>query len=95
MNIFLQIKLFIFSTYLMNDNNIHEFSKKFHNEYFRTFASDSEMEVINGGWMCEKKQSHYMDYEIENRNRINIFELAIEMFERQMMQGDMVILSWQ
>ncbi len=29
MNIFLQIKLFIFSTYLMNDNNIHEFSKKF------------------------------------------------------------------
>ena len=59
MNIFLQIKLFIFSMYLMNDNNIHEFSKKFYNEYFRTFASDSEMEVISRGWLCVKKTNWY------------------------------------
>ena len=81
--IYLAMRLYWLAYYKFN------FPKEFYNEYFRIFASDSEMEIINGGWLCVKKQLHFMDNEIENRNRINIFELAIEMFERQMMQGDM------
>ena len=64
------------------------FPKKFYNEYFRTFASDSEVEVISRGWLCVKKQLTGMDYKLESRGEINTFELAIEMFEQQMMQGD-------
>ncbi len=64
------------------------FPKEFYNEYFRTFASDSEMEVISIGGLCVKKQITGMDYKLESRSEINTFELAIEMFEQQMMQGD-------
>lgn len=56
------------------------FPKNFYNEYFRTSASDSEMEVISRGWLCVKKLTG-MDYKLESRGEINTFELAIEMFE--------------
>ena len=46
------------------------------------------MEVISIGGLCVKKQITGMDYKLESRSEINTFELAIEMFEQQMMQGD-------
>ncbi len=80
--IYLTMRLYWLAYYKFN------FPNEFYNEYFRIFASDSEMEVISGGWKCIKKQLNAMDYKLENRSKINTFELAIEMIERQMMQVD-------